>query len=156
VTVAARGSRRLMVGFRAGIVATPAVREFATRHPDVLVDLQRIEADDRAAMLLDGRIDVAYVRWPIDEAGLRVVPLYTEPRVAVVPAGRRLAGREQITEADLLGRGAGDGRGHRGVRSSDMWQVGRAPIPARPAEALSGGPLAGEDRVDAGAAPPAA
>jgi len=103
VTVAAQGSRRLMVGFRAGIVATPAVRQFAVRHPDVLVDLWRIEGDDQAAMLLDGRIDVGYVRLPIDEAGLRVTPLYTEPRVAVLPAGHRLAGKEQITEADLAG-----------------------------------------------------
>jgi len=54
-------------------------------------------------MLLDGRIDAGYVRLPIDEAGLRVVPLYTEPRVAVLPAGHRLAGKEQVTEADLAG-----------------------------------------------------
>ena len=32
VTVAARGSQRLMVGFRAGIAVTPAVRQFATQH----------------------------------------------------------------------------------------------------------------------------
>jgi DNA-binding transcriptional LysR family regulator len=103
VTVAARGSQRLMVGFRAGIAVTPAVRLFATRHPDVIVDVQRIEWDDQAPMLLDGRIDVGYVRLPIDEAGLRVTPLYTEPRVAVLPAGHRLAGKEQVTEADLAG-----------------------------------------------------
>ena len=103
VTVAARGAQRLMVGFRAGIAVTPAVRLFADRHPDVLVDVRRIEWDDQAPMLLDGRIDVGYVRLPIDEAGLRVTPLYTEPRVAVLPVGHRLAGREQITEADLAG-----------------------------------------------------
>ncbi|MFI6249451.1 LysR family transcriptional regulator [Streptomyces sp. NPDC051016] len=103
VTVAARGSRRLMVGFRAGIAVTPAVRLFADRHPDVLVDVQRVEWDDQATMLLDGRIDIGYVRLPIDEAGLRVTPLYTEPRVAVLPAGHRLAGRERIAQADLAG-----------------------------------------------------
>ena len=103
VTVAARGGRRLMVGFRAGVAVTPAVKLFAIRHPDVLVDVQRIEGDDQAAMLLDGRIDVGYVRLPIDEAGLRVAPLYTEPRVAVLPAGHRLAGKDQVTEADLAG-----------------------------------------------------
>jgi len=103
VTVAARGSQRLTVGFRAGIAVTPAVRQFATRHPSVIVDVQRIEWDDQATMLLDGRIDVGYVRLPIDETGLHVTPLYTEPRVAVLPAGHRLAGKEQITEADLAG-----------------------------------------------------
>ena len=103
VTVAARGSQRLMVGFRAGITVTAAVRLFAHQHPDVLVDVQRIEGDDQATMLLDGRIDVGFVRLPIDETGLRVTPLYTEPRVAVLPASHRLAGKEQITEADLAG-----------------------------------------------------
>ncbi|MGQ4513183.1 LysR substrate-binding domain-containing protein [Streptomyces sp. DW26H14] len=103
VTAAARGSRRLMVGFRAGIAVTAAVELFATRHPDVIVDVQRIEGDDQAPMLLDGRIDVGFVRLPIDEAGLRVTPLYTEPRVAVLPVGHRLAGKKRITEADLAG-----------------------------------------------------
>jgi DNA-binding transcriptional LysR family regulator len=103
VSAAAGGKRRLMVGFRAGVAVTPAVRAFEGRHPDVVVDVQRIEADDQAAMLLDGRIDVGYVRLPIDEAGLRVIPLYTEPRVAVLPAGHRLAGKEEVTEADLAG-----------------------------------------------------
>lgn len=66
-----------MVGFRAVIAVTPAARAFEDRHPDVVVDVQRIEGDDQAAILLDGRIDVGYVRLPIDEAGLRVTPLYT-------------------------------------------------------------------------------
>ncbi|MFJ9159870.1 LysR family transcriptional regulator [Streptomyces griseoviridis] len=103
VSAAALGNRRLMVGFRAGVPVTPAARMFEDQHPDVVVDVQRIEADDQAAMLLDGRIDVGYVRLPIDEAGLRVTPLYAEPRVAVLPAGHRFADKEEVTEADLAG-----------------------------------------------------
>lgn len=103
VAAAVRGGQRLTVGFRAGIAVIPAARAFEDRHPDVVVDVQRIEWNDQAAMLLDGRIDVGYVRLPIDEAGLRVAPLYTEPRVVVLPAGHRLAGEEAVTEADLAG-----------------------------------------------------
>jgi DNA-binding transcriptional LysR family regulator len=103
VNLAARGGRRLMVGFRAGVAVAPAVQQFAARHPDVVVDVQRIEGDDQATVLLDGRIDIGYVRQPIDETGLRVIPVYTEPRVAVLPVGHRLAGKEQVTEADLAG-----------------------------------------------------
>ncbi|WP_431033387.1 LysR family transcriptional regulator [Streptomyces sp. P6-2-1] len=103
VSAAAGGKRRLVVGFRAGVAVTPAARAFEDRHPDVVVDVQRIEGVDQAAMLLEGRIDVGYVRLPIDEAGLRVTPLYTEPRVAVLPAGHRFAGKEEVTEADLAG-----------------------------------------------------
>ena len=103
VSVAARGSQRLMVGFRAGIAVAPAVQQFTSKHPDVRVDVQRIEADEQAPMLLDGRIDIGYVRLPIDETGLRLAPLYTEPRVAVLPTGHRLAGKQEVTEADLAG-----------------------------------------------------
>jgi DNA-binding transcriptional LysR family regulator len=103
VAVAARGGRRLVVGFRAGIPVIPAARAFEARHPDVVVDVQRMERDDQATMLLDGRVDVAYVRLPIDETGLRVTPLFTEPLMVVLPAGHRLAGRAELTEADLAG-----------------------------------------------------
>ena len=103
VTVAARGSQRLAVGFRTGIPVIPATRAFEARHPDVVVDVERMEWDDQAPMLLDGRVDVGYVRLPIDETGLRVTPLYTEPLMVVLPAGHRLAGKEEVTEADLAG-----------------------------------------------------
>src|ERR1700709_2176880 len=74
---AARGGRRLMVGFRAGVAVAPAVQQFATRHPDVVVDVQRIEGDDQATVLLDGRIDIGYVRLPIDDNGLPLRPRTT-------------------------------------------------------------------------------
>lgn len=103
VSVAAHGSRRLVVGFRAGIPVIPATRAFEAQHPDVVVDVQRMEWDDQAPMLLDGRVDVGYVRLPIDDAGLRLTPLYTEPLMVVLPAGHRLAGKEEVSEADLAG-----------------------------------------------------
>ncbi|MFI6950977.1 LysR substrate-binding domain-containing protein [Streptomyces sp. NPDC050422] len=103
VTAAARGGQRLVVGFRAGIPVIPAARKFGGRHPDVVVDVQRMEWDDQVPMLLDGRVDVGFVRLPIDETGLRLMPLYTEPLMVALPAGHRLAGKEEITEADLAG-----------------------------------------------------
>jgi DNA-binding transcriptional LysR family regulator len=100
---AQRDPRRLIVGYRAGIVVTAAVRRFTAEHPDVTVDVHRLDWGDQAETLLDGRVDIAYVRQPIDEVGLRVRPLYTEPRVAVLAADHRLAGKESITPADLVG-----------------------------------------------------
>ncbi|WP_405827777.1 LysR family transcriptional regulator [Streptomyces sp. NBC_01176] len=134
VSAAAGGKRRLMVGFRAGVAVTPAARAFEDRHPDVVVDVQRIEGDDQAAMLLDGRIDVGYVRLPIDEAGLRVTPLYTEPRVAVLPAGHRFAGKEQVTEADLAGEPL-------------VWQGGPSTQPTKRPLPNAGYPVRGVDET---------
>jgi DNA-binding transcriptional LysR family regulator len=103
VAVAARGSRRLVVGFRVGIPVIPAAQAFGVQHPDVVVDVQRMEWDDQALMLLDGRVDVGYVRLPIDETGLRLIPLFSDPLMVALPTGHRLAGKEEVTEADLAG-----------------------------------------------------
>ena len=132
--MAARGGQRLMVGFRAGIAVTPAVQLFNAQHPDVIVDMQRIEWDDQAPMLLDGRIDVGYVRLPVDEAGLRVIPLYTEPLVAVLPAGHRLAGKEEVTEADLAGEPL-------------LWQAGTSTQPTRRPHPNAGYQVRGVDET---------
>ncbi|MGW1623369.1 LysR family transcriptional regulator [Streptomyces sp. NPDC002172] len=42
VVQAARGRRRLVVGFRAGVVVTRALRAFAAVHPDVEANARRV------------------------------------------------------------------------------------------------------------------
>ncbi|WP_372411730.1 LysR family transcriptional regulator [Streptomyces luteireticuli] len=94
---------RFTVGFMPGITVTDAVRAMAARHPGITLDVVRTSWDDQTRSLLDGRADVSFVRMPLDQRGLRLRPLYSEPRVAVVPAGHRLSGRESIGLADLAG-----------------------------------------------------
>jgi DNA-binding transcriptional LysR family regulator len=92
-----------VIGFRSGIVATPAVRALVAEHPDVGVDVQRLEWDEQEDAILGGRVDVAYVRRPIAPRGLTLVPLYTEPRLVALPADHPLAASEALSEADLAG-----------------------------------------------------
>ena len=101
VAAAARGARSLSVGFRAGIVVTEAVRAFRADHPDTSVELHHIEWDRQEEPILDGRIDVAYLRPPVVHDGLTLVSLYTEPRVALLPADHRLAGKPSVAVSDL-------------------------------------------------------
>jgi len=101
VAAAARGTRSLSVGFRAGIVVTAAVRAFRVEHPDTSVELRHLEWDQQEEPVLDGRVDVAYLRPPVAGDGLALAPLYSEPRVAVLPADHRLAGKSSVTVADL-------------------------------------------------------
>ncbi len=100
---AARGSDHLVVGFRAGIVVTAAVRAFVARRPEATVEVQRLEWHDQEEYLLSGRVDVGYVRQPIRERGLRLVPLFAERRLAALPADHPLSGRTSLLTADLAG-----------------------------------------------------
>ncbi|WP_413099357.1 LysR family transcriptional regulator [Streptomyces sp. Inha503] len=97
VAAAAADTPVFTIGFMPGITVTPAVRALKARHPGLSVRLLRTSWDDQVAVLRDGRADVSIVRLPIDQSGLRVQPLFTEPRVAVVPADHPLAARSAIT-----------------------------------------------------------
>jgi len=100
---AAHGPHRLVVGFRAGVVVTPALRAFGAARPEAEAKARRVEWDDQEQLILDGTVDLAYLRRPIREQGLTLLPLFTEPRVAMLPAGHRLAGKPDLVLADLDG-----------------------------------------------------
>jgi DNA-binding transcriptional LysR family regulator len=99
VATAARGT--FTVAFMPGITVTDAVRSFSSRYPDVSVELLRTTWDDQIEVLHDGRADVSVVRLPVDRRGLSLRPLFAEPRVAVVRADHRLAGKESVLVGDL-------------------------------------------------------
>ena len=101
VARAARGPRRFTVGFMPGLIVTAAVRALLARHPELDVEVLRTSWDDQTAVIHDGRVDVGYVRLPIDRRGLRVQLLLSEPRVVVLHADHRLAGKESVALADL-------------------------------------------------------
>ena len=103
VARAARGPDSFTIGFMPGLIVTEAVRAMLGRHPKLDVNVLRTSWDDQTEVLRDGRADVSYVRMPIDQSGLQVRALLTEPRVAVLPAGHPLAGKETISVADLAG-----------------------------------------------------
>jgi DNA-binding transcriptional LysR family regulator len=97
----ARGADTFTIGFMPGLIVTPAVRALLSRHPELNVDVLRTSFADQTDVLRDGRADVSYVRLPIDQRGLRIRPLLTEPRVVMLPADHRLAGKDSIEIADL-------------------------------------------------------
>ncbi len=97
----ARGSGTFTVGFMPGLVVTAAVRALSAVHPDLTVDVIRTSWVDQVQVVHDGRVDVSYVRLPVDQAGLKLVPLFSEPRLAALPADHRLAGKETVSITDL-------------------------------------------------------
>ena len=101
VTRAARGPESFTIGFMPGLIVTEAVRALASRHPQLTVNVLRTNWDDQTTVLHDGRADVSYIRLPVDQRGLQIQALVTEPRVAVFPADHQLAGKDTINIADL-------------------------------------------------------
>ncbi|MDX3234470.1 LysR substrate-binding domain-containing protein [Streptomyces sp. ME03-5709C] len=103
VVRAARGVASFTVGFMPGLIVTGAVRELSRRHPDLTVEVVRTSWDDQTEVILDGRVDIAYVRMPVDTRGLATRSLLTEPRVVVLPADHPYAGKPGLVIADLAG-----------------------------------------------------
>ncbi|MEV0778460.1 LysR family transcriptional regulator [Streptomyces sp. NPDC050433] len=98
---AARGETTFTVGFMPGITVTGAVRAFSARHPELTVKVVRTSWADQVEAVHEGLLDVSFVRLPVDRRGLALRPVFREPRVAVLPADHRLAGKESIGIADL-------------------------------------------------------
>ena len=130
VTRAARGQGSFTIGFMPGLIVTEAVCALTSRHPQLTVDVLRTNWDDQTAVVHDGRADVSYIRLPVDQSGLQVRPLLTEPRVAALPAGHRLAGKD--TQPGLPGLGRHPAQpAHPGLRRHRRRPpAGGQPVPA--------------------------
>jgi DNA-binding transcriptional LysR family regulator len=75
------------------------LRAWRDQRPDVPLEVHRI--DDRTAGLRAGLVDVAVRRDDVRDPGVHVEPIFTEGRLAAVPVGSPLAGRDSLTLADL-------------------------------------------------------
>jgi DNA-binding transcriptional LysR family regulator len=101
VAVAGRGDHSFTIGFMPGLTITEPVRALRSTHPHLQVNVVRTGWENQVSFILDGRIDVGYTRLPINESGLEVVPLFEEPRVAILPQGHPLAGASSLTIGQL-------------------------------------------------------
>ncbi|MFR0355257.1 LysR family transcriptional regulator [Streptomyces sediminimaris] len=101
LTRAAGGPERITVGYTAGIIITPAVREVRRLHPDAEVHTLHLPWNEPRAALLDRRVDAVVARMPFATDHLRVITLYDEPRVVVLSREHRLAGKESVNLDDI-------------------------------------------------------
>jgi DNA-binding transcriptional LysR family regulator len=97
----ASGEAALTVGFFVGDEFAAALEAFGAQYPDVAINLLRVYWHDQTEVLLDGRADVAFVHLPVDDQGLELLPIRSEPRVAVLPVGHPAARNPEISIADL-------------------------------------------------------
>ncbi len=83
----------------AGPHTTAILREWQRRHPDVPVDVRRV--DDRLAGLARGQVDVAFLRGPVQADGVRTRLLHHETRVVALAEDHPLADAPAVTMYDL-------------------------------------------------------
>ncbi|GAB2520984.1 LysR family transcriptional regulator [Nocardia heshunensis] len=100
-TRAAAAPSRVTIGFTSGLVITPAVRALRDRYPGADVHTAHLDSTEPRASLLEGRVDAVVARMPFPTHLLRVVALYDEPRVLVVPSDHRLSEAESVTVDDF-------------------------------------------------------
>lgn len=98
---AAAGDDTLRVGFMLGMDPDAMLSGFGSRAPGVSVLLERLRWWNHGEAVREGRVDAGFVRLPIAEEGLELLPLYTERINVALPSGHELAGRSALSIADL-------------------------------------------------------
>ncbi|HYR95104.1 MAG TPA: LysR substrate-binding domain-containing protein [Candidatus Binatus sp.] len=97
---------KLGIGFvpSADLDILPRVlRTWGKRFPRVEIDLHALLAVAQVEALREDRIQVGFVRLPVDGGGLVIETIQQEPLMAVLPAGHRLARCARVRLADLAG-----------------------------------------------------
>lgn len=86
-----------------GVTLTKWTRAWQDRRADAPLEVIRTTEAEQVAVLRDGGADVCFVRLPIDDTGLSVIPLYVEAPVIVAPVGHPIEALESVALADLEG-----------------------------------------------------
>lgn len=87
-----------VVAAGAGTLTTAAISATMQAIPTARIEMRRLGFFDVGEELERGRVDVVFAPAPLPlPPRIRAEPLWREPRVLVVPAGHRFAGRESIS-----------------------------------------------------------
>src|SRR5580704_5881329 len=95
-----------VIGFLTGheVVWLPqALRILREEAPGIEITLSSQPSPELAGALMRGKVDVAFLRREAQAPGLAFKLLVKEPLVAVLPAGHRLAARQEIAPQDIAG-----------------------------------------------------
>ncbi len=91
----------LRVGIVPGVTVSKWSRVWADRLPDTPLEIVLTTPETQASVLRDAEVDMSFVRLPIDEDGLTLIPLWTETAVVVLPRDHEASLFDGVTLADL-------------------------------------------------------
>uniref|UniRef100_UPI002455809D LysR family transcriptional regulator n=1 Tax=Nocardia abscessus TaxID=120957 RepID=UPI002455809D len=95
------GSTGLRVGFVPGVTVSKWTRIWGERFPEASLEVIALTQADQEAALHEGRIDMCFVRLPIDREGVSAIPLYREVPVVVVQKEHPLSVFDEVRMGDL-------------------------------------------------------
>ncbi|WP_405177431.1 LysR substrate-binding domain-containing protein [Nocardia sp. NBC_01377] len=91
----------LRVGFAPGVTVSKWTRIWGERFPETPLRVVALTAADQEDALREDRVDMCFVRLPIDRDGLNAIPLYREVPVVVVPKDHPISVFTEVSTADL-------------------------------------------------------
>lgn len=91
----------LRVGFVPGVTVTKWRRIWAERFPTVALELVEVPVAGQRRAVVEGDVDMCFVRLPVDTEGLHAIPLYDEAPVAWMSKDFLLAALDEVTAEDL-------------------------------------------------------
>ena len=94
----------LTVGFSGSVMFTELpkiLQRFGRAYPKVELRLRELSTAAQLSALLDGTLDLAFLRDGDATTGIEISPLCEEPYVVVLPSKHRLVGKTRLRVADL-------------------------------------------------------
>jgi len=79
------------------------VRVFRERHRDVHLTLHELSGNEQTRALRNGRIQVSFLRPPVDETDIEVRTITREPWVVAMPTAHRFSSRGRVSLRSLQG-----------------------------------------------------
>jgi hypothetical protein len=96
-------AERFVLGAIAGATPGKWIDAWKERMPRTALELVPLAVPDQRRALVDGQVDAALVRLPLDRDGLHVIALYDELPVVVTAADSHLLAADDLELADLVG-----------------------------------------------------
>src|SRR3954470_19853433 len=99
------GRGRVLIGANEAAVHTllPLIGRFRHGFPDIAIDVRRVPARQIAVEVQQGSLDFGALTFHPTEEGLLEVPVGSDELVLLVAPSHELAGRRQVTMAELAG-----------------------------------------------------
>ena len=84
------------------VMVPRAIERVRRRYPDLRIDINILKIEEAVDYLLLGRGDCVAMSYRLEHSGLDFLPLASGELFCIVPTGHELAGRKQISAAEII------------------------------------------------------